>query len=179
MAPPLDGNLHSMPFIPVCSRAARMEVSLERCSRRNAMARPLKTYEEALEYCCEQGLRLSKQRCLILKLLWDTDEHLPASAIYDRLRQQGESIGHTSVYQNLDVLAKVGAIERVERAEGCLYSHQTLSHSHVHCVDTGQLIDIVITLPQELIEFVQDQTGLQIVDYHVEFFACKDVLQPK
>lgn len=137
------------------------------------MVRLLKTYEEALDYCCEKGLRLSKQRRLILKLLWDTDEHLPASVIYDRLRQQGEPIGHTSVYQNLDALAKVGAIERVERAEGCLYSHQALSHSHVRCVDSGQLIDIVITLPPELIMSVQEQTGLQVVDYRVEFFACK------
>jgi Fur family transcriptional regulator, ferric uptake regulator len=137
------------------------------------MAPNLNSYEECLAYCREQGMRLSPQRQSILKLLWSTDEHLPASTIYDRLRQQGEAIGHTSVYQNLDALAKSGIIERVERAEGCLYSHQTLSHSHVYCLDDGQLFDVRVELPAEVIALVEQQFGLKVVDYRIEFFAHK------
>lgn len=131
----------------------------------------INSYEDCLAYCREQGMRLSKQRQLILQLLWSTNEHLPASEIYDRLRQQGEAIGHTSVYQNLDALAKLGIIERVERAEGCLYSHQTLSHSHVYCLDNGQLFDVMVELPAELVASVEEQFGLKVVDYRIEFFA--------
>lgn len=131
----------------------------------------LNSYEDCLTHCRQQGMRLSKQRQLILKLLWDTNEHLAASEIYDRLRQQGEEIGHTSVYQNLDALAKAEVIERLERAEGCLYSHQTLPHSHVHCLANGALIDVMVTLPPDLIRSVEQQTGLTITNYRVEFFA--------
>lgn len=137
------------------------------------MAPLLQSYEDSLEYCREQGMRLSKQRQFILKLLWDTNEHLPASAIYDRLRQQGKNIGHTSVYQNLDILAKAGVIERIEKAEGCLYSHPTLCHSHVHCLDNGQVIDVMVTLPLEVIALVEAQMGLKVSDYRIEFFAHK------
>lgn len=135
------------------------------------MAPNIQSYEECLSYCREQGMRLSKQRQSILKLLWDTDEHLSASTIYNRLRQQGEDIGHTSVYQNLDALARFGVIERVERAEGCLYSHQTLPHSHIYCLDSGQLLDVMVELPPELIASVEQQFGLTVVDYRIEFFA--------
>lgn len=137
------------------------------------MAPQLKSYEDALEYCSDQGLRLTKQRQFILKLLWDTDEHLTASAIYDRLRQQGKNIGHTSVYQNLDILTKAGVIERIEKVEGCLYSHPTHCHSHVHCLDNGQVIDVMVTLPPEIIASVEAQIGLEVSDYRVEFFAHK------
>lgn len=137
------------------------------------MVANIQSYEACLTYCREQGMRLSKQRQLILKLLWDTDEHLPASMIYDRLRRQGEEIGHTSVYQNLDALARSGIIERVERAEGCLYSHQTMPHSHVYCLDDGQLFDVRVELPAELIASVEQQFGLKVVDYRIEFFAHK------
>jgi Fur family ferric uptake transcriptional regulator len=137
------------------------------------MAPQLQSYEDSLEYCRKLGMRLSKQRQFILKLLWDTNEHLPASAIYDRLRQQGKNIGHTSVYQNLDVLAKAGVIERIEKAEGCLYSHPTLCHSHIHCLDDGQVIDVMVTLPPEIIAFVEAQMGLEVSDYRIEFFAHK------
>jgi Fur family ferric uptake transcriptional regulator len=118
-------------------------------------------------------MRLSKQRQLILKLLWNTKEHLSAKQIYDRLSQQKEKIGHTSVYQNLDALTQAGVIERVERAEGCLYSHQTASHSHVQCLDDASLRDIIVTLPAELIASIEAQIGLKIVDYRVEFLARK------
>jgi Fur family ferric uptake transcriptional regulator len=137
------------------------------------MAPDLESYEECLEYCTHQGMRLSKQRQLILKLLWDTNEHLSAKEIYDRLTQQGEKIGHTSVYQNLDALTRVGAIERVERAEGCLYSHHTFSHSHVYCLDDGKLFDVMVTLPSELIAAVEEEIGLKIVDYQIDFFGLK------
>jgi Fur family ferric uptake transcriptional regulator len=143
------------------------------------MAPHLKSYEDCLAYCRQQGMRLSKQRLLILKLLWNTNEHLPASTIYDRLRQQGEEIGHTSVYQNLDALARAGVIERVERAEGCLYSHETLSHSHVHCLDDGSLFDLVVSLPPELLAAVEAQTEMKIVDYRIEFFARKSSGPPQ
>lgn len=137
------------------------------------MAPQLQSYKDSLEYCLKQGMRLSKQRQFILQLLWDTNEHLSASAIYDRLRQQGKNIGHTSVYQNLDVLTKAGVIERIEKAEGCLYSHPTLCHSHVHCLDDGQVIDVMVTLPPEIIAFVEAQMGLVVSDYRIEFFAHK------
>jgi Fur family ferric uptake transcriptional regulator len=135
------------------------------------MAPPLKSYEETLEHCRQRGMRLSKQRQLILKLLWETEEHLPASVIYDRLRQQGKNIGHTSVYQNLDALSKAGVIERLEKAEGCLYSHKTCCHAHVQCLDDGRIIDVTVTLPPELIAAIEAQLDLQIIDYRIEFFA--------
>ncbi|GAB4238418.1 MAG: Fur family transcriptional regulator [Elainellaceae cyanobacterium] len=137
------------------------------------MAPYLESYEDCLAYCTQQRMRLSKQRQLVLKLLWDTNEHLSARTIYDRLTQQGEKIGYTSVYQNLDALARAGVIERVERAEGCLYSHKALSHSHVHCLDDGRLLDVVVSLPADLVTAVEVQVGLKIVDYRIEFFAHK------
>jgi Fur family ferric uptake transcriptional regulator len=135
------------------------------------MAAQLQSYEDSIEYCRELGMRLSKQRQFILKLLWDTNEHLSASTIYDRLRQQGKAIGHTSVYQNLDVLAKAGVIERIEKAEGCLYSHPSTSRCHVHCLDDGKVIDVIVTLPPEIIASVETQIGLHVSDYRIELFA--------
>lgn len=138
------------------------------------MAPQLQSYEDTLEYCRERGMRLTRQRQFILELLWDTNEHLSASAIYDRLRQQGKEIGHTSVYQNLDILSKAGVIERIEKVEGCLYSHQNISHSHVHCLDNGQIIDLMVTLPTEIIASVEAQLGLKVSGYRVEFFAYRN-----
>jgi Fur family ferric uptake transcriptional regulator len=133
----------------------------------------IRSLEEALHCCQALGMRLSRQRRAILELLWHTQEHLSARQIYDRLNHQGQDIGHTSVYQNLEALSAQGIIECVERADGRLYGNISDSHSHVNCLDTDQILDIQIQLPSELIALVEQQTGVTITDYRIDFFGYR------
>ncbi|ERN40747.1 Fe2+/Zn2+ uptake regulation protein [Rubidibacter lacunae KORDI 51-2] len=132
---------------------------------------PIRTFEAAIDRCRELGMRLSRQRRSILELLWQTEEHLSARSIYDRLNQQGQDIGHTSVYQNLEALSSHGIIECVERCDGRLYGHVSDAHSHVNCTTTGQIYDVNVELPAELIRQVEAQTGVKISEYRVDFYG--------
>ena len=127
--------------------------------------------EHALAKCHAQGMRISRQRRYILELLWSTHEHLTAKEIYDRLSHAGYEIGHTSVYQNLDALSSQEIIECVERADGRLYGSLSDPHSHVICLDTQQITDIQLELPPEFIRKVEQQTGMAIVSYRINFFG--------
>jgi Fur family ferric uptake transcriptional regulator len=135
---------------------------------------PLNSFEEAIQRCQALGMRLSRQRRYILELLWQQRTHLSAREIYDRLNQQGREIGHTSVYQNLEALSEQGIIECLERSDGRLYGHFSASHSHVNCLDTDEIIDVHVELPEDLIRQIEAQTGVTIKDYRVDFFATKD-----
>jgi Fur family ferric uptake transcriptional regulator len=135
--------------------------------------KPIRSLEDALNRCQAMGMRLSRQRRFILELLWEAKEHLSAREIYDRLNQQAHSIGHTSVYQNLEALSREGIIECIERSEGRLYGNVSDSHSHVNCLDTTQILDVHVELPIELIEQIQQQTGVTIVDYRIDFYGYR------
>ncbi len=135
--------------------------------------KPIRSLEDALNRCQAMGMRLSRQRRFILELLWEAKEHLSAREIYDRLNKQAHSIGHTSVYQNLEALSREGIIECIERSEGRLYGNVSDSHSHVNCLDTTQIIDVHVELPIELIEQIQQQTGVRIVDYRIDFYGYR------
>jgi Fur family transcriptional regulator, ferric uptake regulator len=113
-------------------------------------------------------MRLSRQRRSILELLWEAQEHLSARQIYDCLNQTGKDIGHTSVYQNLEALSQQGIIECLERSDGRLYGHISDSHSHINCLDTNQ---IHIQLPIEFIAAIEQQMGVKITDYRIDFFG--------
>jgi Fur family ferric uptake transcriptional regulator len=139
-----------------------------------ATTKPIRSLEEALERCQELGMRVSRQRRSILELLWRDREHLSAREIYDRLNRQGRAIGHTSVYQNLEALSSQGIIEAVERCDGRLYGNISDSHSHVNCLDTGQITDLHVTLPDTLIQEVEAQTGVKITDYRIDFYGYRD-----
>lgn len=136
--------------------------------------KPIRSLQDALDRCQTLGMRVSRQRRFILELLWDAKEHLSAREIYDRLNQQGKGIGHTSVYQNLEALSSQGVIECIERCDGRLYGNISDSHSHVNCLDTNQILDVHIELPEEVIRLVEEQTGVQITDYSINFFGYRN-----
>ncbi|MBW4632752.1 MAG: transcriptional repressor [Iphinoe sp. HA4291-MV1] len=141
--------------------------------------KPIRSLEDALEQCQILGMRVSRQRRFILELLWEAREHLSAREIYDRLNQQGKEIGHTSVYQNLEALSSQGIIECIERCDGRLYGNISDSHSHVNCLDTNQILDIHIELPEEFIRQVEEQTGVRISDYSINFYGYRNLQESK
>jgi Fur family transcriptional regulator, ferric uptake regulator len=139
-----------------------------------ASPKPIKSLEDALARCQELGMRVSRQRRYVLELLWQHENHLSAREIYDLLNQQGKEIGHTSVYQNLEALSAGGVIECLERSDGRLYGNISDSHSHINCLDTNQIIDLQIELPESIIKQIEEQTGVSIVDYRIDFFGYKN-----
>jgi Fur family transcriptional regulator, ferric uptake regulator len=143
-------------------------------NHQGAYIKTIRSLEDALERCQVLGMRLSRQRRFILELLWQAQEHLSAREIYDRLNQQGKTIGHTSVYQNLEALSSQGIIECVERCDGRLYGHISDTHSHINCLDTNQIIDINVELPQDLLNQIEERTGVRITEYRIDFYGYKN-----
>ncbi len=133
--------------------------------------KPIRSLEDALDRCQALGMRVSKQRRFILELLWQEKQHLSAREIYDLLNQQGKEIGHTSVYQNLEALSGQNIIECIERSDGRLYGNISDSHSHINCLDTDQILDVHVTLPDEFLSQIEQQTGMRITDYRIDFFG--------
>jgi len=143
-------------------------------NNQGAEKKTIQSLEDALNLCQVLGMRVSRQRRFILELLWQEKEHLSARDIYDRLNQQGKMIGHTSVYQNLEALSSQGIIECIERCDGRLYGNISDPHSHINCVDTNQIIDVDVKLPEELIKQIEAQTGVKITDYRIDFYGYKN-----
>jgi Fur family transcriptional regulator, ferric uptake regulator len=139
----------------------------------DGVVQTIQCLDDALTQCQSLGMRLSRQRRSILELLWEAQEHLSARQIYDRLNQQGKEIGHTSVYQNLEALSQQGIIECVERSDGRLYGHVSDSHSHMNCLDTEQILDIRIELPKDFVAEIEQQTGMKITDYRIDFYGYR------
>jgi Fur family transcriptional regulator, ferric uptake regulator len=142
-------------------------------SEKEGSVQSIQSLDDALTKCQTLGMRLSRQRRSILELLWQAQEHLSARQIYDRLNQEGKDIGHTSVYQNLEALSQQEIIECVERSDGRLYGHVSDSHSHINCLDTDQILDIHVQLPDALIAEIEQRTGVKITDYRVDFFGYR------
>ncbi len=122
----------------------------------------------AFERCRTLGMRLSRQRRMVLDLLWSEKSHLSARDIFEKLNARGRSIGHTSVYQNLEALQSAGVIECLDRASGRLYGYRSDPHSHLTCLDTGSIEDIDVVLPEDLLNQIERCTGYRIESYTLQ-----------
>ena len=118
--------------------------------------------------CRDLGMRLSRQRRMVLELLWTDQTHLSARDIFEKLNARGRSIGHTPVYQNLEALQSAGVIECLDRANGRLYGYRSDPHSHLTCLDSGSIEDIDVELPSDLLEQIERRTGFRIESYTLQ-----------
>jgi Fur family ferric uptake transcriptional regulator len=121
--------------------------------------------EEVYQQCRDLGMRLSRQRRMVLDLLWAERSHLSARDIFEKLNDLGRNIGHTSVYQNLEALQSAGVIECLDRASGRLYGYRADPHSHLTCLETGAITDLDVELPPDLLRQIEASTGYSIDSY--------------
>jgi Fur family ferric uptake transcriptional regulator len=137
----------------------------------------LGSVEEVYQRCRELGMRLSRQRRMVLDLLWAEKSHLSARDIFEKLNNLGRNIGHTSVYQNLEALQTAGVIECLDRASGRLYGYRSDPHSHLTCSESGAIQDLDVTLPQDLLDQIEQLTGFTIETYTLHLTGRRRALE--
>ena len=134
--------------------------------------------DDVYRRCRDLGMRLSRQRRMVLDLLWAQKSHLSARDIYEQLNDMGRNIGHTSVYQNLEALQSAGVIECLDRASGRLYGYRADPHSHLTCLETGTIQDLDVVLPPELLRQIEEHTGYAIESYTLHLAGRRDASAP-
>lgn len=127
-----------------------------------------RSVEDVYRRCRDLGMRLSRQRRMVLDLLWSEKSHLSARDIFEKLNDLGRHIGHTSVYQNLEALQSAGVIECLDRANGRLYGYRADPHSHLTCSETGAIQDLDVKLPADLLRQIEASTGYTIESYTLQ-----------
>ena len=90
------------------------------------------------------GQRTTRQREAIAAALGDTADFRSAQQIYDDLVAQGESIGLTTVYRNLQALSESGLVDVLWDGSGEMrYRHCSASHHHhLVCRSCGTTVEI-------------------------------------
>src|SRR5919205_2883521 len=100
--------------------------------------------EVFLRHIQRAGLKRTAQRELILDVFLRTEEHLASEDLYRLVQKEDRSIGHTTVYRTLKLLADAGLAREVRFGDGQThyehnYKHQ--HHDHMICIDCGEIIE--------------------------------------
>lgn len=133
-------------------------------------ARP--NYERLLR---NAGVRITRPRKIILKILAETDDHPDAMAIFRRAVRLDDSISLSTVYRTMKLLEDKGAIQRhafeggpsrFEPADG---DH----HDHLIDLDTGQVIEFHSERIEQLQDEIAQSLGYEIVHHRLELYGRK------
>jgi Fur family ferric uptake transcriptional regulator len=131
--------------------------------RINAQERPGRL-QEALE---KRGVRLTRQRKILLSVMDSAERHLDAGAILERAQRLDPRVHRVTVYRTLDLLKRNGLIDELDllhlRGGQHFYeSHGPRDHIHVACLKCGKVREFESVLYEKLKKQIEKDCGIEI-----------------
>ena len=110
----------------------------------NKIYNPLSGYHKAIKKLENGGLRPTKQRMVLAKLLFEKGKrHVSAEELYDEVRKENRKISLATVYNTLKQFTKLGIIKEIVVDQNkSLYCNDYKSHYHLYIEDEGKVVDI-------------------------------------
>ena len=100
-----------------------------------------------------EGLGLTKQRRIVLRVIRESDKHLTANEVFNDARRLAPGISFATVYNSLNYLKKKGLIGEIKfGTDANLYDRKLVRHDHALCNNCGKLVDMELNIPNELFE---------------------------
>ncbi|MDH3356133.1 MAG: transcriptional repressor [Desulfobacteraceae bacterium] len=117
-----------------------------------------------------KNTRMTRQRKVILEELLKQNSHPSADEIYHMVRRRMPRISLGTVYRNLEVLANMGKIQKLELS-GALkrYDWDTNKHYHIRCVRCDRVDDAPIAPLNQLENDLYGATVFEIIGHNLEF----------
>ncbi len=107
------------------------------------------------DYCANKGLKSSLPRDKVVKAFLTTEKHISCFGLYDKLKNQGEKIGYSTVFRTLKLLVDSGIAQTILIDGETHFEHKYLHkhHDHFICEKCGKTIEF----SSPTIERIQEQ----------------------
>lgn len=127
------------------------------------------------------GMRLTPQRMAICDLLTQTEEHPTAAMIYQSLHPQFPSLSLATVYNTLETLVRLGAVNVLGHAgdDHVHYDADMEPHVNLACVNCHRIIDIASEHVQQLDSEISQASGYKLMGARVLYYGVCPECQQK
>ena len=104
----------------------------------------LSNYNKAIIKLSNNGIRPTKQRMILAKLLFEKgDRHISAENLYEEVKQENRKISLATVYNTLKQFKKLGLLKELLLDQNkSLYCTNHDDHYHLYIEDEGKIVDI-------------------------------------
>jgi len=115
----------------------------------------------------ERGVRLTRQRRLLLDLIDNSGLHLDAESLYQMAKEKDPKLNRVTVYRTLKLLKESGLVDELDLAhfQGEQHFYETKlkqEHAHIICLRCGRVEEFFGDPLKAVRSQVQSQFGFEI-----------------
>lgn len=139
------------------------------------------SYDEIIERNWPEGIKKTKQRIDIFKVLYTSQEPISAAEIFTLLNKEhpSEMYAFSTIYRNLIAFEKAGIVSKttLSTEENALYELKTTKHRHYAvCLKCHKKIPLTTCPLHEIIHEVSHSIpGFEVTGHNLEVYGyCKD-----
>ena len=116
----------------------------------------------------QRGVRLTRQRQILLELIDESGEHLDAEQLFQLSRQRDPKMNRVTVYRTLKMLKNGGLVDELDLMHhaGDQHYYETRmkgEHAHVICLRCGRVEEFYGEPLQRLRRQIESHFGFQIL----------------
>ena len=127
-----------------------------------------------------RGVRLTRQRLILLELLDRTGRHLDAESLYQLAKEKDPKLNRVTVYRTLKLLKKGGLIDELDLMHFAGEQHyyetrQKEEHAHIVCLRCGKVEEFFGEALRSMKRQVETNLGFRIATARTEMGGyCPD-----
>ncbi|NJM84360.1 MAG: transcriptional repressor [Tabrizicola sp.] len=123
----------------------------------------------------EGGVRVTRQREALLRVLSQAADHPDALELHRRARKLDDSLSLATVYRTLSVLEREGVVQRLSFENGGARFEvaDAPHHDHIVDLDTGDITEFRSEKIEELQRQIAAEMGYDIVHHRLELYCRK------
>jgi Fur family transcriptional regulator, ferric uptake regulator len=122
-----------------------------------------------------KGVRITRQRAAILRVLAEAEDHPDANELHRRAREIDESVSLSTVYRTLTVLEDQSVVQRhaFEGASARFETADAPHHDHIIDLDTGDVMEFCSERIEKLQAEIAAELGYEVVRHRLELYCRK------
>jgi Fur family ferric uptake transcriptional regulator len=134
-------------------------------------------FQAVMDRAHQHGLRMTRQRLLILQALCELGGHASAEDIYEQATLHQRDVDLSTVYRTLERLRDLRILSQTDLGRGCAEYEVVTDkpHHHLVCKSCGQVIDLDHTYLVTPTEAIRRDFGFEpIFDHFAIFGWCRE-----
>lgn len=129
-------------------------------------------FEDALR---ADGVRITRQRTAVLRVLAEADDHPDANELHRRAYAIDKSVSLATVYRTLGILEQRGVVHRhvFEGASARFETTDMPHHDHIIDIETGRITEFRSEKIEKLQAEIASELGYELVRHRLELYCRK------
>jgi Fe2+ or Zn2+ uptake regulation protein len=137
------------------------------------------TLQDLLDRVRQHGLRITRQRGIILQALCELEGHASAEEVYDRVILHQRDVDLSTVYRTLETLHDLDIVSHTDLGHGCteyeIVGEQP--HHHLVCQRCGHVLELDDAYLAPVVESIHRDFEFDLTSSHFAIFgicgACR------